>query len=219
MSQSSQHRGLSPGDPVIIDEADCASPKMIVILLDFDEKREVWRGRYICTAVAQLEVHGQPGDKTTHISEFGKKIERATNNMYRIVDTGTPPTATYSDGELRNWQDTSGRAYWYYKDYVGKIELYPTTKREPKTRDAKHMIGRLVMREEGQSLNAYYSRVDSMEGAILMGHIKLAAVERNPALANDFADLMKAAISDGIETLIGAAPVWEEPVLHDDRNA
>lgn len=81
-------------------------------------------------------------------------------------------------------------------------------------------IGRLAMRHEGNWWNAYYAMADSMEGAIQLGSIRMAAVINNPVRKNEFMALMQGAVSDIIEGVTGSAPVTFEitPAPESERS-
>lgn len=70
-------------------------------------------------------------------------------------------------------------------------------------------IGRLAMRHEGENWNAYYAMPDTMEGAILLGSIKMrfvATTERRDA----FIAFMREAVADLIEETDGVRPTWPD---------
>lgn len=69
-------------------------------------------------------------------------------------------------------------------------------------------MGRLAMRQEGESWNAYYAMPDTMDGAIFLGSIRLAAVINNPDRKQAFMDMMRGVVSDVLEEQTGAAPDW-----------
>lgn len=79
-------------------------------------------------------------------------------------------------------------------------------------------MGRLAMRQEGKSWNAYYAMPDTMDGAIFLGSIRLAAVTNNPERKQAFMDMMRDVVSDVIEERAGITPDWGGPVtapLHE----
>lgn len=71
-------------------------------------------------------------------------------------------------------------------------------------------VGRLSLREEGDTWNAYYAQVGTMEGAVFLGSIKLAFVQ-TPDRKQAFMDLMRDAVGDLIEEATGIRPVWGGP--------
>ena len=68
-------------------------------------------------------------------------------------------------------------------------------------------IGRLAMRHEGNSWNAYYALTGTMSGAIPLGSIAMRAnAERKQA----FMDMMRDMVADIIEEESGHRPTWPE---------
>lgn len=76
-------------------------------------------------------------------------------------------------------------------------------------------MGRLAMREEGGFWNAYYATTGTMEGAILLGSIRMQFVAR-PERKAEFMAMMREAVGDVLEGITGVRPVWPEP---DGRRA
>lgn len=72
-------------------------------------------------------------------------------------------------------------------------------------------VGRLAMREEGPNWVAYYTVPDSMEGALLLGSIRMGAVTDRPERKQQFMDLMREVVSDLIEEQTGVRPKWGGP--------
>lgn len=70
-------------------------------------------------------------------------------------------------------------------------------------------LGRLAMRVEGTMWNAYYALCNTMEGAILLGGIKLAFVLDNPERKQAFLDIMTSIVADHLETHTGQRPEWD----------
>ena len=71
-------------------------------------------------------------------------------------------------------------------------------------------IGRLAMRHEGDSWNAYYALPDTMEGALFLGGVRMAIVaskERKDA----FLAFMREAVGDIIQEKTGVRPIWPKP--------
>jgi hypothetical protein len=77
----------------------------------------------------------------------------------------------------------------------------------------KEQIGRLAMRVEGVWWVAYYAMLDTMEGAIQLGTLRMS-IAANPERKSEFMILMRAAVSDVIEEKLGVRPVWPEPDGH-----
>ncbi len=69
-------------------------------------------------------------------------------------------------------------------------------------------VGRLAMRVEGRCWNAYYALTDTMDGAVYLGSIAMAAVLDNPDRKRVFMDMMKDVVSDIIEEKMGARLEW-----------
>lgn len=44
------------------------------------------------------------GTNPTPLSKFGRTVEWS-GDTYRVIENGQPVTATYDDGEPRQWQD------------------------------------------------------------------------------------------------------------------
>lgn len=69
-------------------------------------------------------------------------------------------------------------------------------------------IGRLALREEGESWVAYYALPNTMDGAVFLGSIRMGAVTTSPARKAAFMDLMRELVADIIEQETGIRPVW-----------
>jgi hypothetical protein len=80
-------------------------------------------------------------------------------------------------------------------------------------------IGRLAMRQEGNNWNAYYAMTLSMDGAVPLGSIAMAAVVNHPDRKRAFLDLMREVVADIIEEATGTRPIWggEEPAPEHER--
>jgi len=74
----------------------------------------------------------------------------------------------------------------------------------------KIQAGRLAFREEGQFWNVYYAPPDTMEGAILLGALKMS-LARNPRTKQAFMGTMRAAFGDVIAEVAGVRPTWGAP--------
>lgn len=79
--------------------------------------------------------------------------------------------------------------------------------------DKKAKIGRIALREEGEFWNAYFADKDTMEGAQLMGSIRMSIVTRDPALKDAFMTLMRLSMEHVIEDTLGEKPTWGEPTV------
>lgn len=73
-------------------------------------------------------------------------------------------------------------------------------------------IGRIAFRVEGNNWNAYFALPWSMTGAVYLGTIAMALVERKPR-KEAFIELMRQAVGDILEDSTGRRPEWPgEPV-------
>jgi hypothetical protein len=77
-------------------------------------------------------------------------------------------------------------------------------------KDQSVKVGRLAMRHEGASWNAYYAMTDSMADAIPLGSIAMRFIVNNPERKIAFMDFMRDAVSDLIEETTGVRPTWPE---------
>lgn len=75
--------------------------------------------------------------------------------------------------------------------------------------DRVQQIGRLAMREEGDNWNAYYAMPHTMDGALLLGSIRMAIAIR-PDRKEAFMALMRDAVADIIEERTGVRPTWPD---------
>lgn len=71
-------------------------------------------------------------------------------------------------------------------------------------------IGRLAFRHEGHWWNAYVAPPDTMQGALLIGSIAMAGVQRKDR-KEAFMRLMRDVHADLIEGATGKRPEWLEP--------
>ena len=69
-------------------------------------------------------------------------------------------------------------------------------------------IGRLAMRQEGGSWNAYYALNETMDGAIFLGSIKMGAIIGNKERKTAFMDMMRDIVADIIVVKTGTRPTW-----------
>ena len=71
---------------------------------------------------------------------------------------------------------------------------------------------RLALRLEGGFWVAYLAQIRTMEGALQLGTICIAAVDRDAGLRRDFMDLMKRVAAQHIGDALGAQPIaWQDP--------
>lgn len=73
----------------------------------------------------------------------------------------------------------------------------------------RQKVGRLAMRQEGDSWNAYYAMPDTMQGAIFLGSIKLRFVQTEARKAA-FIGFMRECVSDLMEETLGVRPTWPD---------
>jgi hypothetical protein len=72
-------------------------------------------------------------------------------------------------------------------------------------------LGRIAFRVEGTLWCAYWARPETMDGASLIGSIRLAGVA-DPERKRLFMDLMQEIIADAVAETMGAEVTWPEPV-------
>ena len=71
--------------------------------------------------------------------------------------------------------------------------------------------GRLAMRVEGNYWNAYFALPGTMDDALFLGGIAMAAVTGHPERKAAFMGLMQDAVADILEQASGTRPTWNEP--------
>lgn len=81
-------------------------------------------------------------------------------------------------------------------------------------------VGRLAMRQEGEFWNAYYAHNHTMEGAVLIGSIRMAGIVNKPERKAAFLSMMREIVSDATEKTSGHRPVWgpEESVPEHEKS-
>ena len=72
-------------------------------------------------------------------------------------------------------------------------------------------IGRLAMRVEGDNWVAYYALTETMEGAAVLGSIRMGIVTAHPEHKQAFMNLMQEVVADFIQESTGQRPVWNKP--------
>lgn len=72
-------------------------------------------------------------------------------------------------------------------------------------------MGRLAMRQEGNMWNAYYALPDTMNDALLIGSIAMAAVEESEERREQFLNLMGDFVADMLEKQVGFRPEMSDP--------
>lgn len=75
----------------------------------------------------------------------------------------------------------------------------------------KQQIGRLALRHEGNLWVAYYALENTMDGALFLGSIAMAAIANNTKRKQAFMDIMRSFVADIIERQAGVRPTWGDP--------
>jgi hypothetical protein len=70
---------------------------------------------------------------------------------------------------------------------------------------------RLALRHEGDFWNGYFARRDTMQGAVLLGSIRMSALARNPARKDEFVALMRGLMEDVVTECGDEIAHWNEP--------
>ncbi len=81
-------------------------------------------------------------------------------------------------------------------------------------------VGRLAMRQEGGGWNAYYAMPDTMQGAVLIGSVRMGAMMGRPERKKQFMKLMQDIVDDIIQENTGVRPQWPDeptPAPEHDR--
>jgi hypothetical protein len=99
------HRGI----PVIINDTDEPSSRLVAVLTEKDRKG-VWHALYLSTYPSRLTCW--TGYVPTPLDDFGVRLELHGAHYFRCVPTGGEVVATYRDGTLRRWQCRSGDRLW-----------------------------------------------------------------------------------------------------------
>jgi hypothetical protein len=71
----------------------------------------------------------------------------------------------------------------------------------------KLQIGRLAMRHEGEMWNAYWAQPGTMEGAILLGSIRMSVVA-DLEMKDMFMTFMRVAVAQACKEATGVNPDW-----------
>lgn len=64
-------------------------------------------------------------------------------------------------------------------------------------------VGRLAFRVEGTMWNAYWAMPGTMKGALWLGSIALAGIDKNPTRKQAFVDLMQNMVTEILEEVTG----------------
>ncbi len=76
----------------------------------------------------------------------------------------------------------------------------------------KAQMGRTAFRAEGTMWNAYWApHQNTMDGAILLGSIRLNAIQDNPGRKADFMRLMQSVVAEAITETTGRPVRWGAP--------
>jgi hypothetical protein len=70
----------------------------------------------------------------------------------------------------------------------------------------KKMAIRLAFREQGDFWNAYLALPDTLDGAELIGSIKMGPIRNSPEIRNAFMAVMKQILTEAIEDVTGVTP-------------
>jgi len=77
-------------------------------------------------------------------------------------------------------------------------------------------VGRLALRVEGEYWNAYYAESSTLDGAVLLGSIRMSIVQgslaRHERTKKQFMRLMRDVVADLLRDVVGQRPTWNEPV-------
>ncbi len=71
--------------------------------------------------------------------------------------------------------------------------------------------GRLALRQEGKMWNAYFALPDSMNEAVFLGSIAMAAVVGNDDRKRAFMRIMSEFVADILEEKVGVRPEYMQP--------
>lgn len=77
-----------------------------------------------------------------------------------------------------------------------------------KTKTVK--VGRIAFREEGDLWVAYHTGLDTMEGATVLGSIRMTLVLGRPVRKAQFMELMKDSFADITEDAAGVRPTYPD---------
>lgn len=91
---------LTRGTYVIMNDFDCPQSSMVAVLTRYDDRKGIWHALYLSTTTNMSKPYGP---RPTPLAKFGKRVEWS-GDTYRVVGDGKS-TATYEDGEPRNWQE------------------------------------------------------------------------------------------------------------------
>ena len=78
--------------------------------------------------------------------------------------------------------------------------------------DATQQVGRLAMRHEGNYWVAYYALMGTMDGALEIGRIAMAAVVDDPDRKAAFMKMMRSVVTVILQARTGLRCGWNDPV-------
>lgn len=82
----------------------------------------------------------------------------------------------------------------------------------------QEQVGRLAFRVEGDTWVAYFAMPGTMDGALVLGSIKMALVE-DADRRRAFMEIMKGAVGDFLEGKFGEVSSWDErPAPEHERS-
>lgn len=85
--------------------------------------------------------------------------------------------------------------------------------------ELRKQLGRIALRREGEMWNAYFAKVSTMDGAILLGSIRMTALADNEPRKAAFIQLMTDIIGDITNDVVGVDPSWStSPAPEHERS-
>jgi hypothetical protein len=72
-------------------------------------------------------------------------------------------------------------------------------------------VGRLAFRVTDEFWHAYFAKMETMDGAILLGTIRMEFVA-NPEMKEHFMFMMSTIVQDIVEAMVGTRPLMSGPV-------
>jgi len=101
---SARPNALRPGTAVIINDTECASESSVAVICAHNHDSDEYHALYLSSSVGQVKcVSTGTSGWPTPLREFGVMVEISRDGLYRVVPTGDPSTAIYSDGRPRQW--------------------------------------------------------------------------------------------------------------------
>ncbi|HHJ80713.1 MAG TPA: hypothetical protein ENJ65_03675 [Candidatus Tenderia electrophaga] len=93
---------------------------------------------------------------------------------------------------------------------TGKMPVLRVICDMEKEMSENEMAMRLVMRQEGEFWNAYLAKIDTMDDSILLGSIRMSAVDHMPELRTTFMGLMREMLSEFLGSMADCEVEWDE---------